>query len=113
MTQKPQPRLPQFLTHLSLNPPRDTNALKGSVSRLDAIESAALAFFNEVFTVGGFGGDELGDGGEEVVGIACFWTVRGETVSWCRCICKQDGMSERTDQCYRAREPLAFAPEKS
>ena len=82
MTQKPQPRLPQLLTHLSLNSPRDTHTPKGPISSPDAIESSALAFFDEVFAVRRFGGDEFGDGGEGVVGVSCFVARGWKEVSW-------------------------------
>jgi len=72
MTQKPQSGLSQGLTHLSLNPARNTNRTESPVCSLDAIESPTLAFLDEVFAIGRFGADELSDGGEGVIGVLCF-----------------------------------------
>ena len=69
MRQKAQSRLPQLLTDLALNPTRDTDALKGPVSSLDAIESAAAAFLQEVSRIVRCGGDKVGEGGEGLVGV--------------------------------------------
>lgn len=61
MAQKSQPRLPQLLTYLSLNPARNTYRIEGPVSSFDAIERPTLAFFDEVFVIRRVRGDELRD----------------------------------------------------
>ena len=57
---------PQYLTHLPLKLARNTDTVECPVCSFDAIESPALAFFNEVFAVRRFGSYELGNGGEGV-----------------------------------------------
>ena len=61
MTQKPQTLLPQHLTHLPFNPPRNAHTPKRPITSLDAIESAATRFLKKFFSVRGFGRHEVGD----------------------------------------------------
>lgn len=75
MRQKPQARLPQLLTDLAFYPACDNSAVEGPVRGFDAIEAAALAFFEEVGAVWGFGGDEVAEGGEGGPGVACLLAV--------------------------------------
>lgn len=48
--------------------PRDSDALEGAVNGFCAIEGAGAAFLEKVCWLGGLGGDEVGVGGEGVVG---------------------------------------------
>ena len=64
MTHKPQTFLPQHLTHLPLNPPRNANTPKRPIASLDAVESAATSFFKKFFSVRSFGLHEVRDRGE-------------------------------------------------
>ena len=69
MTQKPQPLLPQHLTHLPLDPPRNTHTPKRPINSFDAIESAATSFLKKFFSVRSFGLHEVRDRGEGGEGL--------------------------------------------
>ncbi len=78
MTDKPHAHPPQLPHHFPINLPRNRHARKSSIHHLDAIERAAAAFGAELGAVFRFRGDEVGDGGEGVVGFLGGGAVRGE-----------------------------------
>ena len=73
MGQKLQPSLSQRLCYLSLYPPSNSDAEESALGREEAIEGAGTDFGEEVFGIGGFGLDELADGGEGRPGPLCFF----------------------------------------
>lgn len=60
--QKSQTRLTQRLRNFTLDPPCNTDALEGARAGFDAVECAGATFFEEVFGVGRFRGDQLAQG---------------------------------------------------
>lgn len=71
----------QCFDYFTLYPPRDGDTFKGAVDGLRAVEGTGAAFLQEIGRVGRFGGDEVGEGGEGIVGFAG-WFAGSRTFSF-------------------------------